>query len=332
MQDVGTIADRLSNSGTPRRVPLLLRMQMRLGNPFALFGWAFFGFGMIFWWVAGAGAELVPFSGDKMTIGEIVRVESTGIRINDQIVHELHYQWTGPEGETREGVSYAQRGGSWKKGRPVNIEYDSGKPSRSVIEGMRRRPSPWWVAPLVGVFPLVGLVFAVPSFMLAGRSIRLLRNGKLAMAKFTKALPTNIRVNHRRVYKYHYEFTADDGQTHTVTTKSHTGEGLTDGRASGGHTPRAADDDEYEHVSQVGQDHSTGTAFASGGAATGEPILYDPSNPANAVVLDGLPGKPHVGADGSIHHGSTLKAVGLLIIPLAAIVGHGTVYVVRLLT
>ena len=328
MQNIGTLADRLDNSDRPRHVPLILRMQLRLGSIFALVGWAFFGIGMIFWWVAGANVEWIPFSGDASADGEVTRVEETGVRINESLVYEVHYRWTGPDGRPRSGVSFGRGAGSWKEGREVTVAYEKGEPDESTIAGMRRRVNPWWVAAIVGVFPLVGLALAIPAFFVGGRSIRLLRDGKLASGVYTQREQTAVRINNQTVYKYHFDFVTDDGQTYTAIAKSHTGEGLMDGRASSNHSQSEEEYDQYRHASEMGENAGEPPQTPP----AGEPILYDPNNPANAVVLDGLPGRPYVDENGRIHHGNTLKTIGSLVIPLLAIGGHGTVYIVRLLT
>jgi hypothetical protein len=63
----------------------------------------------------------------------------------------------------------------------------------------------------------------------------------------------------------------------------------------------------------------------------GEPLVYDPENPVRAVMLDNLPGTPHIGEDGHVYCRQPARALLSLVVPLATILGHGA-YVWRILS
>jgi len=61
-----------------------------------------------------------------------------------------------------------------------------------------------------------------------------------------------------------------------------------------------------------------------------EPLVYDPNNPERAVLLDNLPGAPHITEDGRITVKSPWKAISLLVIPTATVIGH-SIWAIKLL-
>ena len=54
-----------------------------------------------------------------------------------------------------------------------------------------------------------------------------------------------------------------------------------------------------------------------------ELLLYDPSRPGYAVMLDNLPGNPRIDSAGDIRAGSAASALLVLVIPATALIGHG---------
>ena len=62
----------------------------------------------------------------------------------------------------------------------------------------------------------------------------------------------------------------------------------------------------------------------------GEPLVYDPENPVRGVMLDNLPGAPHIGEDGHVFCQQPARALLSLLLPLATILGQG-IYAAKLL-
>ena len=113
--------------------------------------------------------------------------------------------------------------------------------------------------------------------------MHLLKNGMPALGRFVSKEATGSQINNQMVYKYTFEFHADDGRPYEVTAKSHTDE--------------LQDEDE-------------------------EPLLYDPLCYSYAVMLDGLPGGPRIDSQGNIDHTIGAGPWWVMILPGATIVGH----------
>ena len=97
---------------------------------------------------------------------------------------------------------------------------------------------------------------------------------------------TNTRINNIPVYKFTFEFIADDGGTYEAIAKTHLTRNL---------------EDENK-----------------------EPLLYDQYNPSYAIMLDSLPGSPGIDDMGNFQTKNYITAILSLIIPALTIFGHGT--------
>ena len=293
---------RWNLSDPPRSVPLMVKVRLLFGGFTNQFGWFFFGFGMIFVWIFGMQADLtgwLVFGGDLATApGRIIRVEDTNMTVNEQEIHAIQYSFT-VDGVERTGVSYDT--GSPSEGANVIVEYPAGDPDAHRIAGMDRSPVPIW-AIFVFIFPIVGLCFMVPGVIRGLRGARLLRDGKLAVGKLVDRKATNTQINDQTVYKYTFEFTADDGQVYPVTAKTHR-HGVLDGEDPA-NLPASV---EYHGDPED----------------TVEPLVYDPMDPKRAAILDGLPGGPRIDENGNVRAGGLLGALASLIVPGATVIGHG---------
>ena len=300
----------------PRQVPALVRARVLFGGLLSQFGWLFVGVGMIFVWVFTARSDLTSwyrFRGDVRQVpGEVLGSDETGFSVGSggrghhrrgASIYAIHYKFTPPGGVERKGVSYAT-GWEAKHGEKVTVEFPASDPATSRIEGTRRGVlGP--VGALALVFPLVGLVIVAIGLRKGRKGVRLLRDGKQAMGKLIAREPTPIRVNRQIVYKFTFEFTAEDGQTYQATARTHeeskfAGEQPEDEDA--GDEPEGDEDEQPEVV---------------------EPLLYDPVDPARSALLDGLPGSPRIAEDGRILIANANRALLVLALPAASVLGHG---------
>lgn len=274
-------------SQPPRAVPLMVRSKVLFGGFLNLFGWVFFGFGLIFFWVFAMNADLgsfFHFRGEPETApGVVLQSRATGASENKRKVYAVDYSFTA-HGAQYQGMSYST-GERPSPKDPVTVEFVRGNPSISRVQGMRRAMFSGWAA-FVCVFPLVGLVFVVFGLKSGFRANHLLANGKVGFATLKSKTPTNTRVNNQTVHKLTFELVADTGNTYEVTAKTHRPEVL---------------EDEAKEV-----------------------VLYDPQNPSYAVMLDSLPGGPEIDEMGNIRSGSLFRGLLLLAAPAATITGHGT--------
>ena len=271
----------------PRPVPMGVRLAALVGGAMTQFGWAFFGFGLVFFWALFPAVELVSlveFRGERETApGTVVECKETNSKENETRVYAIHYAFTASDGVERRGVSYAT-GERRLAGSAVTVEYPKGRPSASRIQGFRRSTFSVW-ASFVAIFPLVGLAFILVGLRRGIKANRLLAHGKLGHGVLKDKQPTSVTVNDQRVWKLVFEFRADDGRTYETTVKTH--------------ETRLLEDEAQER------------------------LLYDPWDPNYVTVLDNLPGSPAIDEAGHLKSASPLRGLAVLIVPTIVLFGHG---------
>ncbi len=276
----------------PRPVPWPVRGQVLFGGIFNQFGWIFFGFGMIFVWLFGAAADFSPvyfaLANTETTQGTISDVQSTSASVNDTPVYANHFIFRVEQEEVEyRGVSYTT-GQQYSVGQSVPVEYLGSSPNTARIQDTRGGMFDWWVLCLVGIFPVVGLVFIIVGIGSGLKGNQLLAQGKITRGQLISKEPTNTRINNRTVYKLTFEFVADDGLRYEAVAKSH--------------MPHNLEDEEFEE------------------------ILYLPHTPSTAVLTDNLPGSPEIDEMGTIHPTNVGRSLRPLILPGLVLMVHGTIF------
>jgi hypothetical protein len=99
---------------------------------------------------------------------------------------------------------------------------------------------------------IIGFLFLYPSYRRTRKERKIIMMGRPVEGKLVYAEPTNLRVNEQPVYKLTYEYTTRQEEVQKFSVRSHMIRNLSD-----------------EHT---------------------EILIYDPGNPAKAVVVDTLPG------------------------------------------
>lgn len=269
----------------PRAVPASVRTRVLLGGTFSLFGWIFFGFGMIFVWIFGAMADFGPvtfaLSSTQTTTATISDVQQTSASQNDTPIYANSYTFRVENAERDvRGVGYTT-GPQFSVGQTVPVEYVPGNPERSRIEGARSGQFSGWVICITGIFPLIGLIFIVVSLYRGWHDTQLLQNGRIAEGTLAAKEATNTRVNGRTVYKLTFDFTTDLGEHRQAVAKSN--------------QPQKMEDD------------------------TREQLLYHPNNPKQTALVDNLPGAPRINEFGEIQPAGTAGSIAVFIAPLLAI-------------
>jgi hypothetical protein len=276
----------------PRRIPLSLRLQVAFGGFSNQFGWAFTGVGLAFFWIFGLRADLTGLlfllTPVDTAPGQVLSTEVTSYSEgggDDTPGTPVYAIQFGysARNEDLQSTCYST-GHAPPAGGRVAVEYLTWDPEVARIEGTRRNVfGPF--ALIVSVFPLVGLAFLYGGVSEGIKANQLLGGGRFAYGVLIGSEPTGARINERPVYRLTFEFTAHDGSSHQVVKKTHLPHPL---------------EDEAE-----------------------EPLLYDPADPAYALMLDGLPGPPRVDVDGSLLPGPLGKVLLLLILPGLTLLGHG---------
>ncbi len=275
----------------PRSVPLLVRVQAIFGGFSSQFGWLFFGFGMLFVWIFGLTTVINStyfwLSSVETAPGTVASIQHTDASENEQPVMANQYIFRVERLEQEfRGESYTT-GTQYSVGDDVTIEYVANNPEISRIQGTRAGTFSAWALCIVGIFPLVGLAFIGVSLMQGFTGTRLLKHGKVTTGRLVDKSPTSTRINDQTVYKLTFEFIADDSRRYKASARSH--------------KPHNLQDEAYEQ------------------------IVYDPHNPANAVLVDNLPGSPDIDEFGEIHAHSAAKSLLVLILPLLVLTVHGTI-------
>ncbi len=251
----------------------------------AQFGWLFFGFGMIFVWVFGVFAPLkqgiVNYDGE--TTGVISGIAATNSSVNDRTVMRYTFSYE-VNGRTYTAESFTEDllGEALT---PVTVEYSTSDPDRARIKGTRTTEFPWMVM-FVLIFPVIGLIFMVYSFRRNSKHVDLLNQGVFARGKLLNKERTNVEYNKMPVYKYTFEFTANDGMTYQATGKT--------------------------HLTHLLEDEET------------ERVIYAPNDPAYATVYDSIPGAPTLGPDG-LYNPLPVSRYFSLILPAFMTLLHGTI-------
>lgn len=271
----------------PRDVPISVRASLLFGGPLALFGWIFFGFGMIFLLAFGVPENLVAIfwslQPQQTATGVATGSRTTGASEGSSRVYENRFSLTAADGRTYEGRSYAT-GTEVSAGEPVTIEYPSARPTHATIQGMRRSLFGAGIL-LVAIFPGLGLIFVLFGIARGSRACSLLANGRLAMGTMKSKERTNTRINRQYVYRLKFEFTGEDGRIY---------------EASADTTDTAVLEDEAQ-----------------------EALVYDPAQPARAVMLDSLPGGPEFDDTGNIQAKGLGAWLGVVAIPALVMTGLG---------
>jgi hypothetical protein len=285
-QNPRQMAQRLARTSV-RRISPALRVRVLLGGVIHQVGWLVFGFGLIFVWgfLTQAESPLGSGLGDDpaKAEGRVVRVEETNASENDDRIWAVHYRFQDQNDRSREGLSYAS-GTRLQPGAQVTVEYDPDDPETSRVQGLRTAPFSAGMW-FVAIFPLIGWGMIVAGLLRGRRHLRLLKTGRVAQGALVDKKPTSTRVNNRIVYKLTFEFSTPEGDRAQAVAKTH----------------------EPEHL----EDESA------------EPLLYDPAKPWRACMLDAMPGRPRVGADGQIVLAGRARLIALLILPALTIAGHG---------
>ncbi|PHR95694.1 MAG: hypothetical protein COA78_29730 [Blastopirellula sp.] len=279
----------------PRYVPLTLRLKILFSGALVWFGYVFFGFGMIFVWIFGGSAalnSLVFFSGDLTEAqAEITQITETNMTINERKVVDCHYQFQIDDTQHSDSTSAYQ--GQYSVDKKVTIEYVTSEPSRSRIKDLTLMSPMFMFIPMI--FPVVGLTIVIIGIRKSLKGIWLLRNGKMGAGVLVSKEATNTSINKQRVYKYTFDFTADDGNTYQAIAKTH------DHSKFAGET----DLEDAEHLEGIV-----------------EPLFYEPYNPSRVMMRDDIPGGIKFNDYGELQ-GSIVSLCFNLILPVVVIIGHG---------
>ncbi|HEY9843199.1 MAG TPA: DUF3592 domain-containing protein [Candidatus Obscuribacterales bacterium] len=272
------------------------------GGLYNQLGWGVLGFSLIFFWVFSYDAWVVQarFSGPMQgTQGLLIKSERTSSSEGKVKIFRHHFSFS-YQGQPYQGVSYTTglpEKGQGAEGEKVPVEFNPDKPaaSRIALEGFRETEFSFFTALFMPVFVLVALLILIPALVSGVRMLRLLRVGRLARGSLTTKVPTGqvIRINRQIFPIYNLTFTYSvAGQNYKVNHKTH--------------QPGVLEDDEKEA------------------------ILYSPAHPAFAALLDAMPGKMHIDAQGRIQAQLGTGSLIYLVLPGLTMGLHSLILLVKL--
>ncbi len=285
-------------AGAPRAVPLLVRVRILFGGQASQIGWLLLGFGLVFFWAFVCRADLTSWYRFRRALavaeGQVTRSGYTGATEGGS----KHRRGTPIyKNEFRfvvDDKEYTNAsyavGARLPVGRKLTVQYLTNDPTIARIQGMRTNVFGPGVL-FVMIVPLVGLGLIVFALSRRSKACRLLIHGIPTTGKLIAKEATRVKENNRTVYKLTFEFETGDGRSGNATARTNAPERFQE---------------------------------------TGEPLVYDPEYPDRAVMLDNLPGAPHIGEDGHVYCQQPSRALFSLVVPLATVVGHG-IYLARVL-
>lgn len=236
----------------PRRVPAALTLRTLMGGSLGVSGWFVLAVSTPFFWGFAMNADVLsPLlfrTGVTRVEGRVLKVGETGASANNVSIYSVAYAYRDAAGAERTGRSYSS--GPPKLEATATVEYLKLRPQWSRIEGLRRGmfgPG----ALVVLAFPAIGVALVGIALRSGRKTLRLLAQGQIAQAQFVSEEETNIKINGRPVLGLNFQFTASDGQQHSIHHSTSTPGALRDERR--------------------------------------ETVLYDPETPDDALLVDQLP-------------------------------------------
>ncbi len=268
-----------------REIPFKIKLLSFFNGFSTIFGWIFFGVGMIFVWIFVFSADLstiFPEKFDSTAQGNVIGSIPTTMSENNRRILKIKFRFIDSKGEEHFSYSYSKKAYTYDK--KVTILYNIEDPKTAKIEGTRTNPFGPTVL-FVLIFPIIGLTFITVSILRGLKINRLLKYGSYATGILEgEKKATVTRINGRRVYKFKFLFKDRFGREHTLTEKTHLTSLL------------------------------TGTEEKS--------LLYLPEKPEYGIMLDLIPGYIKFGSDGKIEFQDDKISLTPLIAPLIVIASN----------
>jgi len=282
-QEIGSLPILQQLGDAPRDVPFAVRLYLRLYSSNAaslsMFGWIFAGFVLIcpLFAVTVIGLDdVIPQTWVDAGKGKITSIEATDITDitdSDNRVYAYHFETTDNGREKVNGISYGYEG-KYKTDDEVSLQKAG---ARYRIQGLTQTPGGWTMfAMFFGVGSLLamfGLCFPVYSWFDGGKAIDLLRNGTVTTARFRSMNATDMRFNGSSVINVDFEYQVE-GEPYTASARVLDTSRLTNTMSK-----------------TVIYDPIKGETYT---ASTCKAVFYDPMQPSQSIVLDGLPSGLHL--------------------------------------
>jgi hypothetical protein len=212
-------------------------------------------------------APIVLGASAAATDGRVTATGETSSSENKKRIRWVDYSYQTPAGPLLSGRSHVT-GSAPNVGALLRVEYVPSWPDFSRIMGMREATfGPGAI--VAAVFPALPAAFVAFSLHAGRRTLRLLREGRVAAATFVSRQPTNTTINGRVVQELTFEYVTPDRGRRTFTSKTTDPGDLRDERR--------------------------------------ETILYLPEEPETATPVDALPEAVLVDESGELLAGPSIR-------------------------
>ncbi len=238
------------NSDFKRNLSSFLKLKVLFGGVTVSIGLIFTIMGLVFTLIFGSFINFndLKFSKeDPIVPAQLQKMEPTNTWVNDRQVISYYYKYNvnGRNYESKSNTS------GFVDTANFYVQYLEEDPQISRIQGSSiGRMSPW-VLLITLIFSVIGILMLIIGLIKRSLYVKVLTYGKVALGKFKRMIATGSKVNENIVYKFYFDYVAEDGKVYEAIGETHLIHKLQD-----------------EEL---------------------EPLVYNPSNPNEAVMIDSLP-------------------------------------------
>ncbi len=217
-----------------REIPTSTKIRILFFTPiFSITGLSFIAVGLVFIFLSIGHInynEFLFYGKTETTKGVVLSYSETNTYINDRQVFAFYYTYEIPTiGEQLEGCSYSDVA-NFSQGEDVTVEYLPNKPHISRISGTFLSEFFAGFVFIQFIILFIGLVLVGIGYPRGKRNLHIVRNGILTKGVLVDSRPTNVVINDRTVMQMFFEFIDNNGNKHTISTKTHKPEKLEDER------------------------------------------------------------------------------------------------------
>ncbi len=237
------------NAKPVRKIPLLLKVRIIFSNVPFFIGFMFFLIGSIFLIVFGS---FIAFDDLKFSKNDpITKGKILNSRYTNSSINEQTVIEYEYEFYTPDGKRHLGKSYTVNQLQDsVDIVYLKDEPTISKIYNTTKGGFPFWIIFFLLIFPATGIIIAFFGLRKTIKWLDILKIGKIAFGIYHRREATGASVNDMRVYKLYFKYSVDNK--------------------------------EYE---AVGETHKTYNLHNE----QYEPLLYNPYNPNEAIMVDALP-------------------------------------------
>lgn len=199
-------------TSSPRKVPISILIRKFFLNMFFLIGLGFISFGVAFFLTFYVSANYTALDYEnaslvKQTQGKVIDLRQTNASINQLTVIEVIFEFNYLNKTYRSRSYGTSEAHELNRGSEVLVEFLISKPQTSRIKGMRSGKLSPVVFFISGIFPTIGLFFALLGTIRTIGLYKILRYGELRTASFQNAKNPKLIFN------------TPDGSQHFITLK-----------------------------------------------------------------------------------------------------------------